>query len=292
MAPSDQQLGAISPLRETELADAEALVAEAGWNQTADDWRAFLALGTVYAVRTGNGRVIATGAVLPYGSRFAWISMVLVTQAFRRRGLATLLLKRCVDDLIAQKLVPVLDATPAGREVYRALGFKDSWGFQRYARMGPENHAPAVAPPPGVTFAPISEANWRALCSYDAKIFGADRSRLLERLRGRVPAIDCVALRGDDVVGLVLGRDGRVATQIGPIVADDETCARALLARALAGVAGPAFIDVSDAKHGAISDLAARGFVSQRPLTRMLYRTDGAFDDTVRTFAVVGPEFG
>ena len=32
----------------------------------------------VYAVRTGEGRVVATAATLPYGDRFAWISMVLV----------------------------------------------------------------------------------------------------------------------------------------------------------------------------------------------------------------------
>ena len=38
-----------------ELADAEALVAEAGWNQVAADWRIFLDFGTVYAVRDGAG---------------------------------------------------------------------------------------------------------------------------------------------------------------------------------------------------------------------------------------------
>ena len=56
------------------LTDAEALVAEAGWNQVAADWRMFLDFGTVYAVRDA-ARVIATAATLPYG-RCAWISMV------------------------------------------------------------------------------------------------------------------------------------------------------------------------------------------------------------------------
>ena len=66
MAPSDQQsLGEPSPLREAELADADVLVREAGWNQTADDWRAFLALGTVYGVRTAGGRVMTVVATAP-----------------------------------------------------------------------------------------------------------------------------------------------------------------------------------------------------------------------------------
>jgi len=289
MVPSE--LTPIAPLRADELAQAEALVAEAGWNQTATDWRAFLDLGTVYGVRTPQGGVVATAATLPYGGRFAWISMVLVTKEFQRRGLATQLLNRCVTDLVARKLVPILDATPAGREVYRKLGFKDSWAFQRYAcaRIRPAKH---VALPDDVTARPIADDDWTRLCAYDAKVFGADRSALLARLRGRVPAVDCVAMRNGMIAGFALGRDGRVATQIGPIVADDEGCARVILVRALDALPGPVFIDVPDGKFGFLADLTTRGFDSQRPLTRMLFRVDGAFDDLQRTFAVVGPEFG
>ena len=84
---SDPDFSAESPLLEHELPDAEALVRDAGWNQTAADWRAFLALGTVHAMRDQTGRVIATAATLPYGGRFAWISMVLVAREYQRRGL-------------------------------------------------------------------------------------------------------------------------------------------------------------------------------------------------------------
>ena len=88
MARSDPALEIGPPLRESELEDAAALVREAGWNQNAADWRTFLALGNVHAVRS-EGRVIATAATLPHQGRFAWISMVLVSAAYRRRGLAT-----------------------------------------------------------------------------------------------------------------------------------------------------------------------------------------------------------
>ena len=79
-----------------------------------------------------DGRVIATAAMLPY-ERFAWISMVLVTAAHRRRGLATRLLHRCIADVKAAGLVPVLDATPAGATVYRRSDFAAAWGFARFA---------------------------------------------------------------------------------------------------------------------------------------------------------------
>jgi GNAT superfamily N-acetyltransferase len=292
MANSDAALSIETPLLASEIHFAEALVAEAGWNQTANDWQAFLSLGKVFAIRDNGGRVIATAATLPYGGRFAWISMVLVTKEYQRRGLATRLLRRCIAEIQTAGLVPVLDATPAGREVYRGLGFADSWGFQRYMRREATGPQAQVDLPSGVSILPISDADWPTLCAYDAGIFGADRGELLARLRGRVPAVEKLAIRDGKIAGFILGRDGRVATQISPLVADDETIARALLAQALDTTQGQIFIDVADSKTSMISDLVARGFVSQRPLTRMLLGRNTAFDDGIRTYAVVGPEFG
>jgi GNAT superfamily N-acetyltransferase len=279
-----------SPLVESELGDAERLVAAAGWNQTADDWRIFLQYGNVYALRSREGGVIATAATLPYGGRFAWISMVLVAKEFQRRGLATHLLQRCTNDIVAAKLVPVLDATPAGREVYRQMGYRDSWGFQRYA-------AEVLQVPPahrsdGVTVANISDAMWPKLCAMDAAAFGADRTGLLTNLGARLPQAALYAERNSRISGFLLGRDGRVATQLGPLIADDDETARALLSHAIRTSRGKTFIDVADTKTDLIDVLKTAGFTSQRPLTRMLHRRTEAFDDGQHTYAVVGPEFG
>ena len=85
MAISDPALDAKTRLRAEDLGDAGALVREASWSQIAADWQVFLDLGTVYAVRTSAGRVIATAATLPY-DRFAWISMVLVARTSAAAG--------------------------------------------------------------------------------------------------------------------------------------------------------------------------------------------------------------
>src|SRR5882672_8247922 len=98
------------------------LSTEAHWNQNEADWRFFLSQGTVFGVRDGDGRLIATAALLPYASANAWISMVLVTQNWRRRGLATKLLDACLSAARKQGLTTLLDATPAGATVYRPLG--------------------------------------------------------------------------------------------------------------------------------------------------------------------------
>ena len=288
MAPSEPTIDA--PLSSVELPDAEALVREAGWNQVTADWEIFRALGTVYAARAG-GRVVATAATLPYGD-FAWISMVLVAGEYRRRGLGTLLLKHCVAALEKMGRVPVLDATPAGRPIYRTLGFEDSWGYHRLARPDAQRVHRGSLPIESTTIHPIANVDWAALCAYDAAAFGADRSALLQRLRGRLSPSELVAKRRGRIVGFMLGRDGRSAVQIGPLIAESDAVAQALLARALSSIEGPIYIDFADAKTRIGAWLVQCGFSAQRPLTRMLLRRGTGFDDTMRTFAVVGPEFG
>jgi GNAT superfamily N-acetyltransferase len=287
MAHTELTIG--TAFADTDLPAAEALVREAGWNQVIADWEIFRALGTVHTARDG-GRVVATAATLPYGN-FAWISMVLVLPEYRRGGLGTRLLERCVAALDGEGRVPVLDATPAGRPIYQTMGFEDCWGYYRLAKQCPQ---PVATVPAGAALhvRSIADGDWGALCAYDAAAFGADRSALLQRLRGRLPAAELIAERNGRIAGFVLGRNGRSASQIGPLIAEDDDTARLLLARALSAIEGPVYLDFADAKIAVRAWLVHFGFVAQRPLTRMLYRRSVGFDDTSRTFAVIGPEFG
>src|SRR6266481_9669620 len=111
-------------------------------------------------------------------------------------------------------------------------------------------------------------------------------------LRGRLPAADLVAMRADELVGFLLGRDGRLAAHLGPLIAEDDAITRALVARALEGIDGPLFVDLADSKTELRRFLDAHGFAAVRPFTRMLYGAAARFDDPARTFAVLGPEFG
>src|SRR5260370_16942239 len=83
--------------------------------------------------------------------------MVLVAPDYRRRGLATRLMQQAMCELAAAKLVPILDATPDGREVYRRLGFEDSWGFQRLIRRERQGASPPA--PAAILLRPITDAH-------------------------------------------------------------------------------------------------------------------------------------
>ncbi len=274
------------PLRETDIAGCMALSAEAGWNQTSEDWALFLRHGTVLGLGGMAGQPVATGAIFPYGKEFAWISMVLVTQSRRRRRIGTAILKTCCAELERRGLVGVLDATPAGEQIYRPLGFEPMFGLARWQGKG---GAPAM----GATAAPgiraMNAADIAALAAFDAAIFGAPRTFLLENFLRRAPQLAFIAL---DASGFVLARPGRIATQIGPLAAAHEDAASALLSAALDAVSGPVFLDLSDRCGKLAGKLQQRGFTVQRPFLRMGLRRHQPFGDADRTFVVAGPEFG
>ena len=277
------------PLDERDVTSALALSREAGWNQIAADWRLFIELGGVTGLLRDGRRLIATAATLPYAGSFAWISMVLVTAAERRQGLASWLLRCCVDDLLARELVPVLDATPAGRPVYIELGFQDHWTLQRLiGRSVPTPTADAGR----ATMRPIEAGDWPRLIAYDTAVFGADRGSLLQRLAPRLRDAALIAERDGKLAGYLLGRDGRVMNQLGPLVADDDAVAIDLLARAIGSISSPIAIDLPDRHVMLRAGLTSLGFVAERPLTRMAYGTKNPFDDAARLFAIAGPELG
>lgn len=293
MAISDRGLPpgiAARLLREEDLDEALALSQEAGWNQRSADWRIFLELGHAIGL-VRDGRVIATAATLPHGAKFAWISMVLVTAPEQRQGLARWLLRQCVEELLETRRVPVLDATPAGRAVYTRLGFQDCWAMSRLiARQAmPPNLG---MEPADVTIRRIEDRDWPSIVDYDRKVFGADRNALLRRLAARLPEAALVAEQRGKIAGYLSGRDGRTMSQLGPLMAENETVAAALLAKAMAGMQPPITIDLPD-RHAAFGDwLKTLGFRAERPLIRMAYGRSTSFDDVARLFAIAGPELG
>lgn len=275
-----------------DLDAAGALVAQSGWNQTADDWRIFLDLGEVIAVENPHGQVIATAAVLPHGPALGWVSMVLVDTANRRQGIATRLLRECIERLRRAGRAAVLDATPAGREVYLRLGFRDGWGITRWdcdQARAPASHA---ARDSRLEIRPIDERDWPGIARLDRAAFGADRTALLRRLHERSVAFARVALDASGVAGFVLGRDGRRATYVGPIVACSEASAVALLEHALAAIGGPVFIDTVDGHTQLVPILQRAGFRVQRPYTRMALGAIDSLGDVGTTYAIAGPELG
>jgi GNAT superfamily N-acetyltransferase len=268
------------PLGAEHLAGCIGLSESANWNQNEADWQLMLDMGHGWGLSLRDGTLAASTLVLPYGA-FAWISMVLVHPAHRRKGYASKLLRTAIADLGDRGLTPILDATPAGRTVYAQEGFSDRWGFKRYFLRN--RNGPSVEG----TVRQVRASDWNEILQLDLEAFGASRARLLRALAHRLPQAALIA-EGE---GFVFGRDGREARQIGPLVARDVTAARALLTHALAAIEPPLYADVAD--HAPLRGLLeSNGFAFQRPFTRMVRGERAAPGNSELTFLVAGPELG
>ncbi|MBL8345768.1 MAG: GNAT family N-acetyltransferase [Rubrivivax sp.] len=282
-----------------------ALSTSAHWNQTEADWQTMLGLGRGWGWglrapgERGPDTLVASTLVLPYETRFAWISMVLVLPKHRGRGHARRLLGLALDDLGSRGLLPLLDATPAGRPVYLKHGFVDAWGFERWRRKANAGALPgdAVAPP---RVRPLREADWPAIGALDAPAFGASRLPLLRALARRLPGAAWVMEGERALRGFVFGRDGRTALQLGPLVADDDGAGIALLSAALGALqrSGAAngrdlIVDLRSGREPLAAWLRERGFAPERPFTRMVHGAqEKAPGDARRVCLVAGPELG
>lgn len=267
-------------------ADIEAGLAlsdEAGWNQTGDDWRHFIECGRTMGVRDDDGRLVASAAALPYERHFGFVAMVLVTESWRRRGLATRLVDHCIDELRRQNRVPMLDATPAGEMVYRRQGFHSLFGLDRWQRPA------ELEPLPPVGDMPFRAADPDTVIRLDAEAMGSGRAKLM---RGFLARSGTRAVMGGDGESFAMIRDGRHARQVGPIVARSQAGALELLAPLIAGCRSMVFIDVLSAWRDMADWLAECGFTIQRSFSRMAFGRAEPFGSPERLFAVSGPEFG
>jgi GNAT superfamily N-acetyltransferase len=259
----------LRPLQQQDIAIAAELSAEAGWNQTGDDWRMLLRLNpeNCFGIEA-DGRLVSTATLACYGKQLGWIGMVLTSGAYRRRGFARRLLLHAVeraDQLGIESLK--LDATDQGQPLYEELGFRLEQGVERWWR--PSQGAS------GAGFQP-------ALLDLDIEAYGADRSELLHALAERSK----VQAQSD---GFCFSRPGRVANYIGPCISRSVDFAR----RSIQSCSGEeSYWDLLP-QNQQVRNLATElGFIPQRKLVRMVRGRDlrGRHEDWI--YAIAGFELG
>jgi GNAT superfamily N-acetyltransferase len=283
-----QNDGAIRTLRQSDVPAALDLSGQAGWNQTPDDWRRLLdwepegCFGLDLHCRLG-GTVTTTR----YGSRLAWIGMLLVDAALRRRGFGRRLLLHALTWLDEKGVRAVmLDATPLGQPLYESLGFRQQDTLDRWqglaTAVGTQRSEPTIAP---VNLSP-------ALLDLDQRAFGLDRARLLRDLHAAPDGRSYWLGDSQRTDGFVLVRPGARRWHIGPFVAASDDAAAGLLQSALAALEGQA-VEMDIARDSAATSLARdAGLAPVRPFLRMLRGGPPPAGDRTLLYATAGPEIG
>jgi GNAT superfamily N-acetyltransferase len=275
-------------LRASDIDAGLRLCRASGWNQTRRDWEQFLTLTPDGGgVAEYEDHVVGTVTTMRYGTRFAWVGMVLVDEAVRGRGIGTRLLDHALTLLSDVPLVR-LDATPAGHDLYVTRQFVQERLINRMQAIAPTLGEAATE---GVRA--MLEQDIAEVAGFDEQVFGADRAVMLRWMWQGAPEYAWVARPGGRLTGYAFGRHGHLFEHLGPIVAADVETARQLAARCLGAHCGRHF--VVDAPVGQplwTQSLEALGFRQQRPLIRMARGAGDIPGDPSRQFAVLGPEFG
>lgn len=220
-------------LREMTRGDLHAAIElsqEQSWPHRPEDWELFLDLGEGI-VATIDGRVVGTIMAWRFGSDYATIGLVIVTNQIQGQGIGRKLMQAMLDRL--EGLNVVLNATAEGLPLYQKLGFV-AYGEVRQ-HQGPAPTMPLAELMPGERVRPIgrSGAEIAALWSVAS---GMDRTAMFRPLsKGN----KCVVLARDhEPVGFALLRRFGRGTSIAPIVAPDLAGAKALICHWLSARAG------------------------------------------------------
>lgn len=269
--------GKLRLLQTADLASAIELSRVAGWNQTMEDWQAVLQLDPegCFAIEVDD-RIAATTTLLCYGTRLAWIGMVLTRPEYRRMGFAQRLVETAVERAAALKIESVkLDATPEGQPLYEKLGFMTEQIVERWFHDG------RWALPLDKPDAPSAQYSLET----DLEAFGADRALLLRQLAMRNPP---KAISG----AYCFYRGGTRASYLGPCVAQEVKAAGLVIEQCLRNSAESGWYwDLLSSNKNALEMAKEIGFVPQRRLERMALGSSFKKNDEM-VYAIAGFELG
>src|SRR5687768_11970704 len=268
-------------LTESDLPFADSLREIAGWNQRLTDWQRFLALSPRGClIAESEHRPVATAVTIAYGAELGWIGMMLVHPDFRRRGIARVLLQHCIEILQSAGVKSIkLDATPAGREVYLKIGFKDEYNLTRYqAESAKSSDTPNIRQAHAYDLPKI--------LALDHAATGASREHLLRSLLAESTRA-VVSQSNGEITGFGIVRQGSLASYLGPIVAIDNVQAQAI-ASTLAN--GKTFCDLPDHLPAATAWAKSNNFTAQRTLIRMFLGDNVTPNAPETYFAIAAPD--
>ncbi len=266
--------GTIRALTAQDIGAALELSIEAGWNQTAQDWRMLLELESegCFALEC-KGCLAATATLVCWG-QLAWLGMVLTRSPYRGRGFARRLVGATLQLADARGIKTVkLDATAQGQPLYESFGFRAERPIERWSGTGGDA---------GDAMSPKRKLGDSA--RLDREAFGADRSRLLALLSRESPAVAAENAYG-------CHRVGSVAHYLGPCVARSREIAEGVVAACLSSTNGRWFWDLFPDNYDAVHLAKQFGFQRERQLLRM-HRGPELSSGNNMIYAIAGFELG
>jgi ribosomal protein S18 acetylase RimI-like enzyme len=260
------------------------------WNVTKGDVERMLSYepnGSFIADTNGSraGHVLA----VTYG-KLGWIGLLIVRKEYRNIGAGTLLMKKAIDYLLSRGVQTIdLDAVPEISELYRRLGFTDKFESLRFTGTRTK-----IIPGRTDSATQMEEEDIAEAAEFDARYFGADRTRVLTSLRQAYPGLCFVSHFGSDFAGYIMCRRAESGYNLGPFVCCSERVASQLLAKCLKmlPLKTSVYVGVPAVNGEAVDTLRRYGFRQYSKSIRMRLGRDLETERQAGIYAIGGPMKG
>lgn len=245
----------LRPLTRAELDVAVEWAAAEGWNPGDGDARVFWATdpGGFVGVDS-DGELIATGSIVSYGGAFGFMGYLIVRPDLRGRGLGRQIWT-CQRDALLERLRPGaavgMDAVLTMQGVYAEAGFRASHRTLSMRGVG-------AAADVDTSLRDLADLPFAKVAAFDRRHFGAERPAFLDAWIAPPGGLGLGIVDGGRLRAIGVARPCREGFRIGPLFADDASCAARIyagLGRVAAGE--PVYLDVPDNNPAALA-LAGR----------------------------------
>lgn len=276
----------IRRLQPEDLSAALRLTRAEQWSHRLEDWQFHYRLAHGWAVCDDDGVLLGTASWWSYGEQHGSVGLVVVDRAQQGKGIGRQLMETIIDDAGSRSLQ--LIATRAGLKLYQRCGFREVGSIEQ--RQGTLSSSTLPAPAGRISFRAAIADDFEALAILDAAAFGAPRIDLIRQLLAEATGL--VATLDGHLAGFAMKRQSGRGTLIGPVVADTESLAIALVAQTLTSTTGFARIDIPAEASGLARWLDTAGLVRVDTVTAMLLGERPDLHTGVRTFGLVSQALG
>ncbi|SAI30358.1 Predicted acetyltransferase involved in intracellular survival and related acetyltransferases [Bordetella ansorpii] len=274
-------------MRQADIPAGWRLSNQEHWPHRVKDWQAFFALGRGCVVQAGDD-VAGIGMCWQWGVRAATLGMVLVSPAHRGQGVGSLLFDALCE--MAPDSTLLLHATPMGERLYERAGFQRV-GIVHQCQGIVAQDVPTAALPDGAALRLALPEDLDLLADLDARARGMPRRGLMQQWQQQATATVMLS-DPDGLRGFAMLRRFGKGLIIGPVAADDEGCAKALIAY-LANQSQGQFLRVDcDAATGLTPWLEASGLAKVSDAVVMARGAALPVDAGMRLFAIGAQALG
>lgn len=282
----------IRPFKKSDVKFAHESIRIENWNCPREDVERMLSFDPsgCFVAETDRKRAGHVFSV-NYG-KLGWIGFLVVRAEHRRKGIATLLMKKAVNYLRNEGAETIkLEAVPKIADLYRKLGFKDEYDSLRFARI---NIKPKSRKDESIRL--LRKEELEDAARFDAEYFGANRTQVLNNLYREYPKLCFASFIREKIIGYVMCRRAETGFSIAPWVCNPEEpqVARNLLMKYAEILGGNAklYVGVPAVNEEAVEILRALGFEQYSRSIRMRLGKELQNECISGIFGIGGPEKG